>query len=222
MGIGENIQYFRNIIPQSVKLIAVSKTHPVSAILEAYGNGQRIFAENKAQDLCSKQPFLPDDIEWHFIGHLQSNKVKQIISSIHTLQSLDSLNLLRLVNNEALKAGKVIRCLLQFHIATEETKFGLDLDESRILLNVWKDEMMHNTIISGVMGMASLTDDESLIHSEFRRIHDLYDIIKREFFQGNHDFKEISIGMSGDYHIAIEEGSTMIRIGTGIFGDRVY
>ncbi len=207
-------------IPPHVKIVAVSKTMPVDIIKEAYNSGQRLFGENKSQELLAKQPLLNDDIQWHFIGHLQSNKVKYIAPFISLIQSVDSLNLLQEINKEALKNNRVIDCLLQFHIATEETKFGLDREEAGNLLTSDGFAAMKNVNLIGVMGMASFTDDTSLIRQEFRSLKDIQQWLKKDFFQAKPDFYEVSMGMTGDYKIAIEEGSTMVRIGTGIFGHR--
>ncbi|MEI6899891.1 MAG: YggS family pyridoxal phosphate-dependent enzyme [Bacteroidota bacterium] len=222
MNIKENLFNVRHSIPSHVTLVAVSKTHPTTEIMELYNAGQRVFGENKAQELINKQALLPQDIEWHFIGHLQTNKVRQIIPFVDTIESIDSLKLLRVVDAEAKKHQRKVRVLLQFYIASEETKFGLDLEEALLLLNSWKDENMQNTIIAGVMGMASFTEDHELIRKEFRVLKDYFSMIKKTFFHSDDQFKEISMGMSSDFEMAIEEGSTMVRVGTGIFGERDY
>jgi pyridoxal phosphate enzyme (YggS family) len=222
MAIKENLVFIKNKIPANVKLVAVSKTKPVSDILLAYHNGHKVFGENKAQELINKQPQLPSDIEWHFIGHMQSNKVKYIASYVHLIHSVDSLKLLKEINKQALKNNRIIDCLLQFHIATEETKFGLDYEEAAEILNSEFYSMMENISITGVMGMATFTEDETKIRSEFKRLKDIFDKLKSEFFQNNVNFKEISMGMSDDYSIALEEGSTIVRIGSAIFGTRNY
>jgi PLP dependent protein len=222
MTIAEKIGQLRKEIPTHVIIIAVSKTRSLAEIMEAYHAGQKIFGENKAQELIAKQAMLPSDIEWHFIGHLQSNKVKQIIPVTSLIQSIDSLKLLRIVNREALAINRSVASLLQFHIATEETKFGLDLPEAIALLQAMKNEKMENVEIRGVMGMATYTDNQELICREFQFLKKCYSQLKRDFFSDDENFKEISMGMSGDYLSAVKEGSTMIRVGTVIFGERNY
>jgi PLP dependent protein len=220
MTIAEKIGQLRKEIPSNVKIIVISKTRSIDEIMEAYHAGQRIFGENKAQELVSKQALLPSDIEWHFIGHLQTNKVKYIVPVTSMIQSIDSLKLLRMVNQEAQELNRSIDCLLQFHIATEETKFGLDLQEAIGLLETMRNEEMKNVNIHGVMGMATYSDDQGLISSEFQLLKSCFSQLKRDFFSTDQEFKEISMGMSGDYLTAIHEGSTMIRVGTVIFGER--
>lgn len=209
-----------NTIPKDVSLVAVSKTKPVDDILEIYQQGQRVFGENKVQELVAKYEVLPKDIEWHLIGHLQSNKVKYIAPFVSLIHSIDSLKLLKEVNKEAKKNDRVINCLLQFHIAQEETKFGLNLDEAKALLESDDFMQMENVSIVGVMGMASFSDDENQVRDEFRILENTFSILKSHYFKFNDNFKEISMGMSGDYQIAIEEGSTMVRVGSLIFGKR--
>jgi PLP dependent protein len=220
MQIASNLNSLKSQLPAGVKLVAVSKTHPPEDIRLAYEAGQRIFGENKAQELASKASQLPPDIEWHFIGHLQTNKVRLIAPFVHTIESVESLNLLSIIDKEAHRANRVINCLLQFHIATEETKFGLDMKEALALLKSQEHLYMENIRITGVMGMATYTDDESLVRSEFRMLRGYYDELCRAYFAGDSSFCEISMGMSGDYKLAIEEGSTMVRIGSAIFGER--
>lgn len=220
MDIHSNLLSILNKLPENVKLIAVSKTKPGKDIMEAYNAGQRIFGENKVQDLVAKQPFLPDDIKWHFIGHMQTNKVKYIAPFISLIQAIDSLKLLREVNKQALKNNRTIDCLLQFHIAEESSKFGLSLSEASDILMSEDYKSIRNVNLVGVMGMSTFTDDMQLVRKEFRTLANIYSQLKNEFFANSDDFREISMGMSGDYHIAIEEGSTMIRIGTSIFGER--
>lgn len=222
MAIQENLQYFLDEIPKGVTLITVSKTKPVSDILEAYHFGQRIFGENKVQELISKQPELPDDILWHLIGHLQTNKVKYIASFVSMIESVDSLKLLREINKQGVKFNRTIDCLLQFHIASESTKYGLDYQEASGLLSSEEFKSMNNVRICGVMGMATFTEDEILVRREFANLKSIFENLKSEFFQGKDSFNEISMGMSGDFRIAIEEGSTIVRIGSSIFGGRVY
>jgi pyridoxal phosphate enzyme (YggS family) len=218
MSLKYNLTRLKEEIPPEIKIVAVSKTMPAELLLEAYDAGQRIFGENKTQELISKQPGLPKDIQWHFIGHLQTNKVKYIASFVEMIESVDSLRLLQEINKQAEKHNRVIKCLLQFHIATEETKFGLNLEEAERLLLSPEFALMRNISIAGVMGMASFSDDESLVRSEFRVLKSLESRLREKFFKDKPEFCEISMGMTGDYRIAIEEGSTMVRIGTGIFG----
>jgi pyridoxal phosphate enzyme (YggS family) len=203
-------------------LVAVSKNQAIESIQEAYAAGQRIFGENKAQELSHKQPLLPADIEWHFIGHLQSNKVKYIAPFVSLIHSIDSLQLLYEVNRHASKYNRVIPCLLQFHIATEETKFGLNLNEALALLKSPEYKEMKHIKITGLMGMASLTDDINLINQEFANLKQHFDFLKANIFDNETSFCELSMGMSGDYQYALKHGSTLIRIGTGIFGERHY
>jgi len=222
MTIAQNLLTVSNSLPHHVKLIAVSKTKPAEVLREAYDAGQRIFGENKAQEMVQKAALLPGDIEWHFIGHLQTNKVKMIVPVVNTIHSIDSLKLLNEVNKEAEKAGRVVRCLLQFHIASEETKFGLDRQEAETLLNAAKAMRMNHIIVAGVMGMATFTDNTGLIREEFSNLRNLFGWVKDRWFANDPRFCEISMGMSGDYPIAIEEGATLIRVGTAIFGERDY
>jgi len=222
MNIQEKLAILKKEIPPAVRLVAVSKTKSVIDILEAYQAGQKAFGENRAQELLQKDPLLPPDIEWHFIGHLQTNKVRTIAPFVDTIESIDRLKLLAEVNREAEKINRVIRCLLQFHIASEETKFGMDTDEAFALLRSPEFVTFRNIRVTGVMGMASLTCNQDLIRKEFRTLKDYFRRIREEFFPGDERFREISMGMSGDYRIAIEEGSTMVRIGTSIFGERNF
>lgn len=222
MSIKENIKHILQEIPTGVNLVAVSKTIPATAVMEAYDAGHRVFGENKAQEMIAKQPQLPDDIQWHFLGHLQTNKVKYIAPFVDMIQSVDSLKLLREINKEAAKNRRVIRCLLQFHIAEEETKFGLNITEAESLLESDIYKILNNITLSGVMGMATFTDDEARIRREFRELVRIFHYLKENYFIEDDSFKEISMGMTGDYKIAIEEGSTIVRIGTAIFGARRY
>ena len=201
-------------------LVAVSKTHPPERIMELYRQGQRIFGENRVQEMLEKQAALPNDIEWHLIGHLQTNKVKYIAPFVRMIQSVDSLRLLLEIDKQAAKNERVIDCLLQFHIAEEETKFGLDESEARELLSDPAFTQMKHVRICGVMGMATFTDDRDAVRREFRHLHSIFNHVKRDFFPNAPFFKEISMGMSGDWQAAVEEGSTMVRIGSLIFGDR--
>ena len=220
MDITEKIYRLKNELPDNVRLLAVSKLHSESVIMKAYHAGQRIFGENRVQDILPKYEHLPKDIEWHFIGHLQANKVKFIAPFIHTIQSIDSLKLAETVNKEAGKCNRKIRVLLQIHIAQEEHKFGFPYCEAEELLKNGILHSMPNLEISGLMGMATLTDNHVQIRNEFSRLHFFFQQIKFDYFAGNDSFKELSIGMSGDYLIAVEEGSTMIRLGSKIFGSR--
>jgi len=218
--IKENLINIKNSIPANVTLVAVSKTKPNELIKEAYSSGQRIFGENKAQELKNKAEVLPKDIEWHFIGHLQSNKVKYIAPYASLVHSIDSLKLLIEVNKQALKNNRIIDCLLQFHIATEESKFGLSLEEVDKLLTSNEFSSLKNIRIVGVMGMASFINSEEQVRSEFARLNQIFIELKNSFFKQSKTFKTISMGMSGDFKIAIEEGSTMVRVGSAIFGIR--
>lgn len=220
--IKENLERIRATIHKGVTLVAVSKTKPVSDVQEAYDAGQRIFGENHALEMRDKHEALPKDIQWHFIGHLQTNKIKYIIPFVTLIHSIDSANLLEAVNKEAAKHDRVVDCLLQFHIAQEETKFGLDLEEARQLLESDTFKNMENIRICGVMGMATFTDDEAEIRKEFKHLKAIFDTLKQDYFNDQPQFKEISMGMSDDYPIAIEEGATLVRVGSKIFGPRNY
>ena len=220
--IAEALNRLRAAIPQGVALVAVSKFHPVERLQEAYDAGQRIFAESRPQELAAKVPQLPADIEWHFIGHLQTNKVKYIAPYVSLIHSIDSLDLLKEVNKQAVKNNRVIPCLLQFHIADEETKFGFSLEECTAMLGSPDYQELKNVKIHGVMGMATFTDDQEQVRREFQHLHQIFQELKSIYFAQNPDFKEISMGMSEDYPIAVEEGSTLVRIGSAIFGPRDY
>ena len=220
--IKENLNIVRAEIPSGVTLIAVSKTKPVTDLQEAYDAGQRIFGENKALEMRDKYQQLPEDIEWHFIGHLQTNKIKYIAPFVKLIHSVDSQSLLEAVNKEALKNNRVIDCLLQFHIAQEDTKFGLDMEEAKAMLESECFGNLKNIRIVGVMGMATFTDDAAHVREEFRSLKSIFDTLKENYFKDEVAFKEISMGMSGDYPIAIEEGATMVRVGSSIFGARNY
>lgn len=204
------------------RLVAVSKTHPVELIREAYDAGQRLFGENRVQELAAKQPELPADIEWHLIGHLQTNKVKYIASFVHTIQSIDSLKLLLEIERQAAKAGRVIQGLLQFHIADEETKFGLSLPEAEALLQDPAVRGLRHVRLAGVMGIATNTADEEQLRREFQTLRGYFERLRATYFADDAGFREISMGMSGDYRLAIAEGSTLIRVGSAIFGHRAY
>lgn len=220
--IKENLNKVRATVPNDVTLIAVSKTKPVADLQEAYEAGQRIFGENKALEMRDKHQELPKDIQWHFIGHLQTNKIKFIAPFVSLIHSIDSISLLEAVNKEAVKNNRVIDCLLQFHIAKEETKFGLDIEEAEEMLKSDSYKNLNNINIIGVMGMATFTDDVNQIRNEFKSLKNIFNILKERYFQDKESFKEISMGMSDDYPIAIEEGATMVRVGSKIFGARNY
>lgn len=220
MTISQNIDKILESIPQSVKLIAVSKTKPKEDIVEAYEGGYKVFGENKPQELKQKFEDLPKDIEWHFIGHLQTNKVKYIAGFVHLIHAVDSIKLLKEINKQAVKNERVINCLLQFHIAQEESKFGYSLQEAKDMLESEAYRELTGINIVGVMGMATFTDNQEQVRSEFKQLKDNFETLKSEFFKDKMDFTEISMGMSGDYQLAIEEGSTMVRVGSSIFGAR--
>jgi PLP dependent protein len=215
-----NISTLKQQIPHSVKLVAVSKTKPVSDILTAYQSGQRYFGENRVQEFLAKKDNLPADIEWHLIGHLQSNKVKQIVPFISMIQSVGSFKLLSIINRESAKVNRIINCLLQFHIAQEDTKSGFDMEEVIQMIESEEFKYLSNVRICGVMGIATLTLDLETIRKEFIYLRNCFYTIKEKYFSRNINFSEISMGMSGDFSIAVEEGSTMIRIGSKIFGKR--
>ncbi len=222
MSIAENLKTIKSSIPQNVTLVAVSKTKPNSDILEAYQEGQRIFGENKVQDLTKKFEELPKDIEWHFIGHLQTNKIKYIAPFVSLIHGVDSFKLLKAINKEAKKNDRKINCLLQFHIAEESTKFGFALEEVEQFLASDEIGQLNNIEICGVMGMATYTDDSQQVSKEFKSLKDMFLKLKDQYFKESNSFNEISMGMSGDYKIAIEQGSTMVRVGSSIFGARNY
>jgi pyridoxal phosphate enzyme (YggS family) len=218
--IASNITALKALIPGRVKLIAVSKTKSEAEIMEAYNSGQRCFGENRVRELVEKQKKLPPDIEWHFIGHLQTNKVRPLVSFVTMIQSVDSFRLLKVINSEASRCGRIVDCLLQFHIASEETKFGFAIDEAMQMLESEEFRNMKSHRLCGVMGMATFTDNMELVRSEFRRLSGYFNILKNKYFKDEPWFCELSMGMSGDYLTAIEEGSTMVRIGSVIFGER--
>jgi pyridoxal phosphate enzyme (YggS family) len=218
--IARNLSHIRSQLPSTVKLVAVSKTKPASDIIEAYNVGQRLFGENRFQELLNKKDLLPSDIEWHFIGHLQSNKVKYIVPFIGMIQSVDSQRLLVTINSEALRNGRVIDCLLQIHIATEESKSGFSMQDLNENLQSENILNLRNVRICGVMGMATFTSDINMVKKEFGYLRDCFHSLKDRYFKSNTYFAEISMGMSGDYQVAVSEGSTMVRIGSLIFGER--
>ncbi len=221
MNIGENILKLRGTIRQGVKLIAVSKFHPNEAIMEAYEVGQRVFGESRATELKAKATSLPNDIQWHFIGHLQTNKVRMIMPYVSLIHSVDSERLLRLIDAEALRLNRTIDVLLQVHVAQEETKFGFSPDELLQFVESGTLDELPNVRVVGVMGMATNTDDEKHIRTDFEAISQTYKKA-RALLNYSDDFKHISMGMSDDYLMAIECGSTMVRIGSTIFGNRQY
>ena len=212
MNIENNISNLKNSIPDNVDIVAVSKTKPINDLIKAYQAGQRIFGENKVQEMVAKFEQLPKDIEWHMIGHVQTNKVKYMAAFVNTIQSVDSQKLLKEIQKQAYRNRRIIRCLIQIRIADEDTKFGIEPSELSDFLNFSK--MLPNIKITGLMGMASFTNNKNQIRNEFRMLSNLYDDFS--------DLKVLSIGMSGDYQIGIEEGSTMIRIGSKIFGERNF
>lgn len=222
--IAENIQQFKASIPENVTLIAVSKTKPVEAIEEAYAVGQRDFGENKVQELTDKSEVLPKDINWHMIGHLQTNKVKYIAPFVHLIHSLDSEKLAKEINKRAKQNDRVISCLVQVHVGDEATKFGFSPDEARAFIQSIPEKGYENIAIAGLMGMATNTEDEQLIHDEFKALKILFEELKGDskYHLDPTHFQTLSMGMSGDYQIAIEEGSNMIRIGSSLFGARNY
>ncbi|MBO9675270.1 MAG: YggS family pyridoxal phosphate-dependent enzyme [Sphingobacteriaceae bacterium] len=222
MSIADNLkQYKSEVESEGVKLIAVSKTQSIESILEAYHAGQRIFGENHVQEMVDKEAQLPKDIEWHLIGHLQTNKVKYIAPFVKLIHGVDSLKLLQEINKQAAKNKRVIDCLLQVYIADEDTKFGLGFDEVIELLRAEEYAALKNIRIVGLMGIATNTKNQKQITLEFNELKVFFEGIKASFFRKEDSFKEISTGMSADYKIAIEEGSTMVRIGSSIFGKRI-
>ncbi|ADB37167.1 YggS family pyridoxal phosphate-dependent enzyme [Spirosoma linguale] len=217
--IADTIRLIESELHDKAKLIAVTKTKPVELLREAYEAGCRRFGENKVQEMAEKQPQLPDDVQWHLIGHLQTNKVKYIAPFVALIHSVDSLKLLQEINKQAAKSNRVIDCLLQIYIADEETKFGLSAEEAEALLNAPELDALSHIRIVGLMGLATNTDDTDKVRLEFRGLKELYDKlgqIKRPMIQ----FSELSMGMSGDYRLAVEEGSTLVRVGSAIFGSR--
>lgn len=219
--IAENLEKIKSNLPSHVTLVAVSKTKPVAVLMEAYHAGQRIFGENKIQEMVEKQQQMPSDVEWHMIGHVQTNKVKYMAPFVSLIHGVDSLKLLREINKQAIKNNRIISCLLQLHIAEEETKFGLNTDELKDLLASEEFNQLKNIKIEGLMGMATFTDNKSLIEKEFRFLKSVFDHY-RNMKTHNCQFKTLSMGMSGDYQLAVACGSTMVRIGSSIFGERNY
>ncbi|EAY31443.1 YggS family pyridoxal phosphate-dependent enzyme [Microscilla marina] len=224
MNIAQNIENINTkLTPTNTKLVAVSKTKPAEMIQKTYDTGWRRFGENKVQEMVEKHEILPKDIEWHLIGHLQSNKVKYIAPFVSLIHGVDSMKLLKEINKQAAKNERVIQCLLQLHIAEEDTKFGLSFAEAKEILASQELTTLKNVHVVGVMGMATFTDDKTQVRNEFRNLKTFFDEIKTEVGHlTNVDLQEVSMGMSGDYEIAIEEGSTMVRVGSAIFGTRTY
>lgn len=218
--IHNQLNEIKKTIPDSVTLVAVSKTKPPEIVMEAFLAGQKIFGENKPQEMLQKYQSLPKEIDWHMIGHLQTNKVKYIAPFVAMIHSVDSERLLKIIDKEAAKVNRIIPCLLQFHIAQEESKFGFNLQEAIDMLLNPDFQHLKNIRISGVMGMATFTSNPEIIKLEFQMLKSIFETLKLRFFPNNPDFKEISMGMSDDYLLAIREGSTMVRIGSSIFGQR--
>jgi len=222
MSIAENIQRIVSQLQVNVRLVAVSKTKPVAALREAYDAGQRIFGENYVQELLSKQTLMPQDVEWHLIGHLQTNKVKYIAPFVSCIQSVDSEKLLREIDKEARKNNRVIDVLLEISIASDSSKFGFEPDETFSFLSDGQHKLFPNVRFCGVMGMGSFSDDVAVTRNEYRLLKSISERLKSTVFADCDSFCEISMGMSHDYGIAIEEGSTLVRVGTSIFGERNY
>lgn len=222
MSIVDSLASVKASLPGSIKLIAVSKTHSTERILEAYNAGQRAFGENKVQELVPKYEALPKDIEWHLIGHLQRNKVKLVVPFVSLIHSVDSEKLLSTIDQEAEKAEREVKCLIQVHIAEEETKFGFTPDEAFRFFVDKRPAAYKHVRIAGLMGMATLTDDTTRIRKEFSLLHDLFEKVRAEGDVTKEDFSILSMGMSSDYPIAVESGSTMVRVGSAIFGKRDY
>lgn len=222
MSITKNIQLLQAELPQGVRLVAVSKYHPNEAIAEAYEAGQRVFGESKVQEMVAKYEALPKDIEWHFIGHLQTNKIKYMAAFVSLIHGVDSLKLLKEIDKQAAKAGRCVKCLLQIHIAQEETKFGFSPNECKEMLaqGEWKE--LNNIQLCGLMGMATNTDNIEQVRAEFSLLSSFFKELKTTFFANDEAFCELSMGMSDDYPEAIEAGSTLVRVGSKIFGERVY
>lgn len=220
--ITEHLLQIKSKLPSDVQLVAVSKTKPNKDILEAYNAGQRIFGENHVQELTQKYEDLPKDIEWHMIGHLQRNKVKYIVPFVSLIHGVHSFKLLKEINKQAKAINRTIDILIQFHIAEEDTKFGFSLDEAKEMLDAEQFPTYNNVRVRGVMGMATFTDNQEQIHQEFRTLHMYFQELKGHYFNRNNDFSIISMGMSGDYKIAIVEGGNMVRVGSAIFGERNY
>jgi PLP dependent protein len=215
MNISSNLKNLTSSLPEDVTLVAVSKTKPLKDLMEAYNSGQRVFGENKIQEMASKWEAMPKDVEWHMIGHVQTNKVKYMAEFVHLIHAVDSLKLLTEINKQAMKYHREIHCLLQIKIAEEDSKFGMTESEALNLLNDPVTHTLTHVKIVGLMGMATFTNDKALLKNEFSRLKKFYDLMK-----GNYSFSILSMGMSGDYPIAIQQGSNMIRVGSAIFGER--
>ena len=222
INVKENIRKLQDSLPKGVGLVAVSKFHPVELLREAYDAGQRIFGESRAQELLQKVGQMPDDVKWHFIGHLQTNKVRAIVPYVAMIHSIDSEKLLRVVDSEAERAGRVVDVLLQLHVAQEETKYGMTADECVAMVESGVLAELTHVRVCGVMGMATNTDDENEIRAEFRKIKHVFDLLHEGCLHDSDCFREISMGMSDDYQIAVDEGSTLVRVGHSIFGERQY
>ena len=222
MSIASSIQQLRSSLPEGVNLLAISKYQPLEALQEAYDAGQRMFGENHIQEMAAKAAALPKDIEWHFTGHVQTNKIKYMASFVSLIHAVDSFRLLREIDKHAAKHDRTIDCLLQIHIAQEETKYGLTIDECRELLATEPWRELQHVRITGLMAMGSNTDDMAQVRSEFRRMKQLFEELKTQHFADEPSFRQLSEGMTDDYPIAIEEGSTIVRIGSMIFGSRGY
>ncbi len=220
MFIKNNLHTIKSSLPENVTLVAVSKTKPISDLMEAYEAGQRIFGENKIQEMTDKWELMPKDIEWHMIGHVQTNKVKYMAPFVSLVHGVDSLKLLKEINKQAKKNERVINCLLQMHIAEEETKFGMDEQELQELLNSEEFIQMENVKVTGLMGMATFTDSKEQVKKEFTHLKTIFDNYADKTSTDNCKLSTLSMGMSGDYTLAIECGSTMVRIGSSIFGSR--
>lgn len=218
MNISEQIKYYKSQLPEDVVLVAVSKTKPEEDLLEAYNAGQRVFGENKIQEMTEKWENLPKDIEWHMIGHVQSNKVKYMAEYVNLVHGIDRLKLIKEINKQAQKHDRTINCLLQIKIAEEDTKFGMDINDAEAILNKDFKKTYPNVNVVGFMGMATFTNDEEQVQREFKSLKSHFDRLSKD----HNSLKILSMGMSGDYKLAITEGSTMVRIGSAIFGERNY
>ena len=222
MSIGTQIEILKNELPSTVKLVAVSKFNPSEAIMEAYQAGQRVFGESRPQELLQKVQDLPQDIQWHFIGHLQTNKLKMVLPYAALIHSVDSERLLMEINKYAVKNNLKVKCLLELFVAQEETKQGFSKEELMELMEKLQQEPLEGVEICGLMGMASFVEDEQQIRGEFAALKETFDQVREKYISTHPNFNELSMGMSGDYRIAVEMGSTMVRIGTTIFGARNY
>lgn len=222
MSVAQNLKFIKNNIPENVTLVCVSKFHSETAIMEAYDVGERVFGESRVQELTEKYNHLPKDIQWHFIGHLQTNKVKFIVPFVSLIHGVDSFKLLAEINKQAEKINRKINCLLQVHIATEESKFGFSAEELMELFESKNIRSLEFINVRGLMAMATYTDNQEQVKNEFLGLKKLFEMIKENYEVNNSDFSEISMGMSDDYKLAIQAGSTMVRIGSSIFGHRVF